>query len=152
MAKVLFKSPKVEVTKLAAGETAPAAGATWTEVPSGGNGIKQDSVAIATTAGTNSKVFNDLGVPVASNTTAAQYAINLSTYEPIDGIIDTDGIVAEEYAIRVTERTTGDGYIMERAEVSVSINYTASDAATNAYVFNGLAPTSGNTLKPYPTE
>ncbi len=147
MAKILFKSPKVEITKLAAGETAPAAGAEWEEILS--ENIKQDSVAIATTAGTNSKVFDDNGNVVASHTGAAQYAINLSTYAEIEEIVDDNGVVADAFAIRITEKKTGKGYVMENCEVSVSVAYTAADGATNAFIFNGLNPTTGKVLKPY---
>lgn len=145
--KVLFKEPCVEITKLSATESAPSSSAEWDEIPSAG--IVQDSVAITPTAGSNSKLYGDDGTVQGSYTPKTQYSAALKTYYPIEDVTDNDGLVADEYAIRITEKSTGAGYIIERAEVSAATGYDASAGQGTTYTFNALKPTTGNMLKPY---
>ncbi len=145
--KVLFKEPLVEIVKLSSTESAPSSSVMWTEIPS--SEIVQDSVAITPTAGSNSKLYDDEGGVAASYTPKTQYAVTVKTYYPLSAIDDVDGLVDDEYAIRISEKSTGKGYIVERSEVSCATGYDASSGQGTTYTFNALTPTTEGMLKAY---
>ncbi|MDR0659094.1 MAG: BACON domain-containing protein [Mediterranea sp.] len=65
-------------------------------------------------------------------------------------IADVDGIIAGEYAIRVTpENSTLEGFLMERAAVSVTESFTSEEGHRASYTFEALKPATGAMLKPY---
>jgi hypothetical protein len=65
-------------------------------------------------------------------------------------IADEDGVVATEYAIRLTpEDPTNDGFIIDRASVSVEDTWASNIGHKWKYTFEALKPTTGAMLKPY---
>lgn len=65
-------------------------------------------------------------------------------------IEDEDGIIQDEYAIRLTpENELADGWIMERTTVSVIPSWDTKQGETRTYTFDGLKPATGKILKPY---
>ena len=65
-------------------------------------------------------------------------------------IPDVDGLIEDEYAIRVTpEDPTLEGFIMDRAAVSVGETFTSEEGHKAKYTFDALKPETGALLKPY---
>jgi hypothetical protein len=67
--------------------------------------------------------------------------------KPID---DEDGVIATEYAVRLTpEDPTNRGWIMQRASASVEDSWAANIGHKWKYTFEALKPASGKLLEPY---
>ena len=65
-------------------------------------------------------------------------------------IEDDDGIVATEYALRLTpEDPTNEGWMMQRASVSVIDTWAANIGHKWKYTFEALKPETGKLLEPY---
>jgi hypothetical protein len=65
-------------------------------------------------------------------------------------IADSDGIITEEYAVRLTpEDPTNEGFIIDRATVSVEDTWAANIGYKWKYTFEALKPENGAMLKPY---
>lgn len=89
---------------------------------------------------------------------ATRYSKNKYTFEcqlPVSAgdvkpIEDEDGIIVEQYALRLTPENEGaDGWVMDNTAVSLIENWDSKLGATRTYTFNGLKPKSGKILKPY---
>jgi len=82
-----------------------------------------------------------------------KYTLELELYR-VKGeskpIVDEDGVIAQEYAARLTpEDPTNEGFIIDRASVSVEETWAANIGYKWKYTFEALKPVTGTLLKPY---
>jgi len=65
-------------------------------------------------------------------------------------IVDDDGIINTEYAVRLTpEDPTVEGFIIDRTSVSIEDTWDAKIGYKWKYTFEALKPAIGTLLKPY---
>lgn len=65
-------------------------------------------------------------------------------------IAENDGIVATEYAVRLTpENDALTGFIIDKSNVSVEGGWSSEEGMLLKYTFEALQPTTGKILKPY---
>jgi len=147
MAKLSWGKPKVEFT--AAINGAPAIGAVWTPFPE----IRQDTAKLATTKGNKKEAPQEGGGIVDVRYELNKYLFELEIFvkkgdsKPID---DTDGLIASNYAVRLTpEDEACEGFILENCVVTVEESYAAADGKVWKYSFDAIKPASGNILKAY---
>ena len=68
--------------------------------------------------------------------------------ERTDPIESVDGVVADEYSVRITpENPDALGVLIDRAAVNVQKSFTASDGLISTYTFEVLEPASGEAVK-----
>lgn len=147
MAIVSWGKPTLEICKLTAGELP--ASPVWTALQT----PVTDTSKLNTEKGEKKEIILEGGDIFAS-----QYSKNKYTFEcqvPVGAgdekpIEDEDGVIADEYAIRLTpENESADGWIMEKAAVSVIENWDSKLGTTRTYTFDGMKPKTGKILKPY---
>lgn len=114
---------------------------------------KQDSSQLTTEEGNKTEAQEEGGGVVDSRRDKNKYSFvfelfaKKGTTQPIP---DTDGVVAGNYAIRLTpEDPTIPGWQMEKCAVSMVKTWNSSDGELWRYTFEGLVPATGNILKPY---
>lgn len=147
MAKLKWGKPKIEVALLKNG--ALPTGASWTELSNPKDGSTQLSVS----AGNKQEATVEGGELFAMRKGANKYTLETELFASEGAtkpIADVNGIVAGEYAVRITpEDEKLEGYLMERCSVSLEESFTATDGGLWKYIFEGLKPTTGTILKPY---
>ena len=113
----------------------------------------QGSFALNVESGDTLEAFIEGGERIAMRRDKNRYSFELELFVTNDWpkpIEDVDGLIGYEYAIRVTpEDPNLDGFIMERAAVSVSETFTSEEGHKVTYTFDALKPESGALLKPY---
>ena len=68
--------------------------------------------------------------------------------ERTDPIIDSDGVVADEYSVRITpENATAIGALIDRASVNVQKKFDAENGLVKTYTFDVLKATTGDSVK-----
>jgi hypothetical protein len=114
---------------------------------------KQGGFALNVEDGNKLEAFIEGGERIDVRQDAKKYSFEFQVLlgegleKPIE---DVDGIILGEYAIRVIpENALLDGFLMERASVSVSETFTSEEGHLATYTFEALKPTSGKMLKPY---
>lgn len=147
MATIAWGKPKVEICMYVAGvmPTTPV----WTAITP----IKQDTTKLTTTPGTKQEAKEEGGGLVDVRNDKNSYKLELEMFatkgstKPIE---DTDGVVSEHCAVRLTpEDDTIAGFILDKTSVQVEDNFTAKDGETWKYTFEGLIPATGKILKAY---
>jgi len=131
--------PKIEVKKV--GESEWKAFATPVE----------DSTQLETTQGDKLEAKIEGGeneaVRYKSNTYQLSFQVR-QALERTDPIVDVDGVVADEYAVRVTpENASAIGVLIDRAAVNVQTSYNAADGLSKTYTFDVLKPEAGSQVK-----
>lgn len=146
MSVLAWGKPKVEFGLLGASDAAPS---TWTEMTP----IVQDSSKLTTTKGNKREATGEGGEVVDSAYEKNKYSFELEIFfkkgatKPIS---DTDGVVAGNYAVRLTpEDNTIEGFIMDKTVVSVEETWDAKTGKKLKYMFEGITPASGTVVKPY---
>lgn len=146
MATLSWGKPTVEIIAFIAGvqQTTP-----WVALPE----IKQDTAKLTTTKGNKVDALGEGGEIIDTRTDKNKYTFECEVFmqrgasKPIP---DTDGIVAENYSIRLTpEDVTLEGWKIDKAAVTVEESWTSKDGTMLKYTFEGLKPATGNMLKPY---
>lgn len=147
MAILSWGKPTVEFTKSTDG--APASSATWTKFPE----IKENTAKLTPTKGTKTEATAEGGDLVDARYSKNKYAFECEVFvkkgdtRPIE---DEDGVVAENYAVRLTpEDEATEGFILENTSVSVEESWSSADGKMLKYTFDGLKPKTGKILKPY---
>lgn len=150
MSRLSWGKPKVEFTKSVDGAVPEAA--QWTVF----GDIKQGTSQLTTTAGERIEALDEAGDVIDTRTAKSKYSFEMQLYvkkgdtKPIE---DEDGVIVDNYAIRLTpEDPSCEGFIMENTSVSVEETWSSADGKLWRYVFDGIKPASGNTLKPYNAE
>lgn len=111
----------------------------------------EDSTQLETTQGDKLEAKIEGGeneaVRYKSNTYQLTFQVR-QALERTDPIVDVDGVVAEEYAVRVTpENASAIGVLIDRAAVNVQTSYNAADGLSKTYTFDVLKPEAGNQVK-----
>ena len=147
MAKLKWGLPKIEACLLVAG--AIPVTPTWIEL----RNPVENTAKLTTTSGNEVNAPIEGGEIIASRRSANSYTFEVELYandavaKPIS---DTNGVVAGEYAIRITpEDSTLYGFIMDKSAVSVEDTFDAQIGQKWKYIFKGLKPTTGNIVKEY---
>lgn len=153
MAKITWGKPGIFITKLGPTETHPSNSAVWVDV-SNTYKVKEGSTQLSTTAGDKTEAKEEGGAVIDTKHNKATYSLSFDIYhygasftKPIE---DTDGVILDNYAIRVVpEDSTLPGFIFECASVSSKDQYTAADGTTTTYTFDALVPTTGTMMKKF---
>lgn len=148
MAVLSWGKPKVEVAVSVDG--APGTSAAWKEFPA----IKEDSAKLTTTKGTKKEATEEGGDVIDSRYGKNKYLFELEVFvkkgDDTKIIEDEDGIVVDNYAVRVTpEDDECEGFIIENSTVSVEESWSSADGKMLKYSFEAKKPKTGKTLKPY---
>lgn len=140
--------PKLEIIKLVDGEI-PSSSPQWTEL----DNPVQDSTQLNTTEGDTTDANGEGGELVDSYVRASTYQLVFQLFNKRDAekpIEDSDGVILDEYAIRLTpEDDTLPGFMLPRCRVSVIDTYTAADGERWQYTFRALKPKTGAMKQPY---
>lgn len=125
--------------------------ASWTEMPN----PQEDSAQLTTTKGTKQTAKGEGGETVDVRYNANEYSFEFKIFvkkgEATRPIEDSDGVVAQNYGIRLTpEDPTLEGWIMPYCNVSVSQEWASANGTLITYTFEGLKPVGGGKiLQPY---
>lgn len=147
MAVLSWGKPKIEFVKLVDG--AIPSTPTWTEVDT----PVENTTKLTPTKGEKKEAKEEGGAVVASKTLKNSYLFEFELFNKKGKekpIVDADGVVLDEYAWRLTpEDVTAEGFIIEKASVSVEDTYDTDTGTKWKYSIDALKPTSGNLVKPY---
>ena len=147
MAVLSWGKPKVEVGIVGAGGLPPT---TWIEFPA----IKKDTAKLNTEPGATTEALEEGGAVIDKRVDKSKYSFECEVFVKkgdIKPIEDDDGIVLENYAIRLTpEDPTTEGFIMDKTNVGCVETWSSADGKMWKYRFDGLKPTTGKILKPFP--
>lgn len=148
MSVLSWGKPKIEVAPYVDGAlpTEP----TWAAFPT----IKENSTQLTTTKGTKQEAKSEGGDVVDVRYSKNSYSLSCEVFvkkgDTVKPIVDVDGVVATNYAVRLTpEDTTVEGFIIDKALVTVEETWNSSDGKLLKYTFDALKPATGNMLKSY---
>lgn len=148
MAVIGWGKPKIEICAFEAGGTFPVS-PTWTEITP----VVKDSSQLTTEDGEKLEALEEGGGVIDTKKEKSKFSFVcalLKTKTFTKPITDADGVVALNYAIRVTpEDSDVKGWIMDKTSVSAKETWTSKDGGKVEYTFDGLVPESGNILKEY---
>ncbi|MCL1932846.1 MAG: hypothetical protein FWF53_03390 [Candidatus Azobacteroides sp.] len=146
MAVLSWGKPKVETGKLTANDGAPSV---WTQLPEIVNG----TATLTTEKGNKTEAVEEGGGIVDVRYEKSKYSFECELFVKKGDekpIVDEDGIVIDNYAIRLTpEDPETEGFIMDKTSVSCVETWTSADGKRWKYTFDGLIPKTGKILKPY---
>lgn len=137
---VAWGQPKIEVKKKT-GETS------WTAfaIP------VEDSTKLECTQGDKMEAKIEGGENEAVKYKANTYVLSFQVRqvpERTDPISGVDGIVQDEYAVRVTpENQDAIGVLIDRSSVNIQSAFDSQNGLVNTYTFDALKPEVGNTVK-----
>lgn len=145
MAILSWGKPTVEFTT----STLGVPGTTWTPMPE----IVEGTATLETTEGELIEATQEGGAVVDSRRKASKYKFSVELFvkksdkKPIE---DVDGIIAGNYAVRVTpEDPECEGFKFDNSNVSVVETWNAADGKRWKYTFDAIKPASGALNKPY---
>lgn len=148
MAVINWGKPKLEICKLVNGEI-PAASPQWTRIDTPVDG----TTTLEMEEGDKTEALEEGGGVVDTYIKKGRISLTFELYEkkgsekPIE---DDDGIIADNYAIRLTpEDTACNGYILKKCAVSFRQSFTAADGGRWIYTFDALTPSTGKMLESY---
>jgi uncharacterized protein YkuJ len=145
MSNLAWGKPKVEINAFIGGSL----GLTWNQLPD----LKQDSAKLTTGKGTKLEAIAEGGDVVDVKYQKNRYTFECEAFvqkgssKPIE---DVDGIVSENYGIRLTpEDDENEGWVMNKTVVTVETTWTSKDGTMLKYTFEGLKPATGKMLESY---
>ncbi|MDR2765133.1 MAG: hypothetical protein LBB90_08900 [Tannerella sp.] len=148
MAVLSWGKPLIEITPLGVNDEIT----NWIVLPI----PKQDTSQLNTEAGNKTNATEEGGGLVDTRSDKSNYSFQFQLFAKkgyAKPIADMDGVVLTNYAVRLTpEDATAEGFIIEKASVSVLETWTAADGKLWQYTFDGLVPANGAILKPYKRE
>ena len=140
--------PLLEIIKLVDGEI-PSSSPQWTAL----DNRVLDSTQLETTEGDVTEANGEGGELVDAYVKASTYSLTFQLFakkgseKPIE---DEDGVILDEYAIRLTpEDDTLPGFMLPRCRVSVVDTFTSADGERWQYTFRALKPTTGKMKQEY---
>lgn len=146
MSVLSWGKPTVEIGKLGADDAAPT---DWIVLPE----IVTDTTKLNTEQGEKKEAIAEGGEIVDVRYSKSKYTLELELFvkkgdtKPIE---DEDGIILDNYAVRLTpEDATNEGFIMDKTSVVCIETWTSADGKRWKYTFSGLKPKTGKILKPY---
>lgn len=147
MAELSWGKPKIEFGKVGADGAAPT---TWTVLP---YVPVENSTKLTPTKGNKFEAKVEGGeveaVKYGKNSYSFEFEIRAAKgrTKPIE---DEDGVVNDEYAIRLTpENPECEGILIDRSVASVEDTFDTQEGKKWKYVFDVLKPKSGKQVKPY---
>jgi hypothetical protein len=144
MSKISWGKPTVEVAPIT-GSTI----GTYVSLPT----PVQDSTQLTTEKGEKLEAPLEGGELADVRYDKNKYTLELELYRTKGAtkpIADDDGIIATEYAVRLTpEDATNAGFVMQRSSVSCEDTWDAKIGYKWKYTFEALKPASGKLLEPY---
>jgi hypothetical protein len=147
MAVLSWGKPKIDVAVSTNGE--PSAGATWREFPE----IKENTAKLTPTKGTKTEATQEGGETVDVRYSKNKFAFECEVFVKKGDtrhIEDVDGLVVEDYALRLTPEDDGtEGFRIDCATVSVEESWTSADGKMLKYTFDVKKPAAGKMIKPY---
>lgn len=124
-------------------------GSEWSEFPE----IVENTTQLETTEGQLIEAPEEGGDIVDSRRAKNKYKLSFELYvkkgdtKPIE---DEDGVIVDNYAVRVTpEDPQCEGFVIDKANVSIVETFTSADGKRWRYTFDAIKPASGKVLKPY---
>ena len=145
MAVLSWGKPKVEIG-VTVGNAAPAS---WLVLPE----IVQDTAKLTTEQGNKKEAIAEGGGILDVRIDKSKYNFECEIFVKkgdTKQINDDDGIVLDNYAIRLTpEDPETEGFIMDKTNVSCVETWSSADGKRWKYTFGGLIPATGKILKPY---
>lgn len=140
--------PLLEIIKLVDGEI-PSSSPQWTTL----DNPKEDTTTLETTEGDVVEANGEGGELVDAYIKASSYQLSFQLFAKRDAekpIEDEDGVILDEYAIRLTpEDDTLPGFMLPKCRVSVVDSYTAADGELWQYTFRALKPKTGKMKQEY---
>ena len=142
---VLMGKPKVEIAKSVNG----APSGDWNEIDTPVEG----STSLETNEGTDLEAKEEGGEVVDRIAAASTYTLSFELFKKVNvpfPFVDNGGVVAGEYAVRVSSGVPGRTdpvFQIDRAVVKSSSLYSVNDTLRKRYTFTALKPASGATLK-----
>lgn len=140
--------PTLEICKLVDGEI-PSSEPEWTKL----DNPVEDSTQLNTEEGDTVEANGEGGELVDAYIKASVYSLVFQLFKKKGEekpITDTDGVILEEYAIRLTpEDETLEGFMLPRCRVSVVDTYTSADGERWQYTFRALKPKTGTMKQAY---
>lgn len=145
MATLNWGKMKLETTPSEGGE--PKNPAEWKKIDTPKNGTTK----IESTAGNVTEALEEGGGVVDSRAEQSKYQLEFdlfvkkNTEPPFE---DVDGVIQGEHSFRlIPEDPTAKGYLIDRAQVTVTENYTSAEGGLMHYVVKVLKPKTGKYLK-----
>jgi len=147
MSTLAWGKPKIEIAPFVAGVLPVTP--TWTEVTN----IKEDSTKLNTAKGAKTEAPIEGGDVIDIRYKKNNYSLEVeiwATKGATKPIVDSDGIVAVNYAVRLTpEDVTQAGFMFPKAAVQVEDMFTSKDGKTWKYTFDALLPSTGTKVQAY---
>ena len=144
MSTLSWGKPKIEIAPITAGVIG-----TYVEVIN----IKEDSTKLTTAKGAKTEAPIEGGDVIDIRYKKNNYSLEIEIWatkgasKPIE---DADGIVASNYAVRLTpEDVTQEGFVIPKASVQVEDMFTSKDGKTWKYTFDALKPATGDKVQAY---
>ena len=147
MSVLSWGKPKLEIVLLVDG--AIPASPTWVEldVP------VENTTKLTPEKGARKEAREEGGGIIDIKTEKSKYMLEFELFAKkgvSKPITDNDGIIAGDYAIRLTpEDVTMEGFQIEKAAVSVEDTWDSENGGKWKYSFEAMTPASGNMVKPY---
>lgn len=146
MSELKWGKPTIEIGKIGADEAAPV---TWIKV----DNPVENTTKLNVEKGEKKEAKAEGGDVVDVRVGKSKYTLEFELYaakgktKPIE---DEDGVVLDNYAIRLTpEDETLEGFMVDKASVSVENTWDAEIGEKWKYTFDALKPKTGKILKPY---
>lgn len=115
--------------------------------------IVEGSAQLATNKGNKKEAKGAGGDTVDVRYDKSSYVFSLEIYVKkgeTPSLSDTDGVVAGNKAVRLTpEDDTLEGFLMPVSVANVEVTYSDNDGKRLKYTFDGIKPSSGNTVQGY---
>lgn len=148
MANILsWGKPKIEYVKLENGDLPNSP--VWKVFPT----PVENSTKLATDEGESKEAKEEGGEVIATRKSANKYKLEFEIYNTddlTDPIPDNDGIVLDQYAVRLTpENTSAKGFIIDRASVSIVDTWDSEIGGKKKFIFTVLKPKTGKMIKEY---
>lgn len=145
MATLNWGKMKLQTKPSEGGE--PKNSAEWKAIDTPKNGTTK----IDTTEGNVTEALEEGGGVVDSRTEQSKYKLEFDLFVKKDTdppFEDVDGVIQGEHAFRlIPEDPTAKGYIVDRAQVSVTESFTSAEGGLMHYVIKVLKPKEGKFLK-----
>ena len=146
MSVLSWGKPTVEFGKSTAGAQAT----NWETMPE----IVENTAQLNTTEGAIVEATEEGGNVVDSRRPASKFQFLLEVFVkkgdsmPIED--NEDGLIIDNYSVRLTpEDPECEGFVIDKANVSVVRTWTSADGMRLRYIFDAIKPKTGKTLKPY---
>lgn len=111
----------------------------------------EDSTSLEATQGDKMEAAIEGGTNEAVKYKANTYQLTFQVRqvpERTDPIEDVDGVVSDEYSVRITpEDPNAIAALIERASVNVQVSFDATNGLVRTYTFDVLKPATGSQVK-----